>query len=108
MNLTEAQIFEIKNLNLIYVFTTDNIIKNNFEKYIGIKVVYDDDKVFSLDYKSEYFESFIKRILSRYNKEKEKRNIILLGDLTKKIHAKYLQVVTGNADEYPEWIKPIY
>lgn len=30
------------------------------------------------------------------------------GDLTKKIHAKYLQVVTGNADEYPEWIKPIY
>ena len=85
MNLTEAQIFEIKNLNLIYVFTTDNIIKNNFEKYIGINVVYDDDKVFSLDYKSEYFESFIKRILSRYNKEKEKRNIILLGDLTKKI-----------------------
>ena len=34
MDLTEAQIFEIKNLNLIYVFTTDNIIKNNSEKYI--------------------------------------------------------------------------
>ena len=85
MDLTEAQISEIKNLNLIYVFTTDNIIKNNSEKYIGIKIVYDDDQVFSLDYKSEYFESFIKKILSRYNKEKDKRNIILLGDLTKKI-----------------------
>lgn len=85
MDLTEAQISEIKNLNLIYVFTTDNIIKNNSEKYIGIKVVYDNDKVFSLDYKSEYFENLIKRILSRYNKEKSKRNIILLGDLTKKI-----------------------
>lgn len=85
MDLIEAQISEIKNLNLIYVFTTDNIIKNNSEKYIGIKIVYNDDKVFSLDYKSEYFESFVKRILSRYSKEKDKRDIILLGDLTKKI-----------------------
>ena len=85
MDLTEAQIFEIKNLNLIYVFTTDNIIKNSSQKYIGIKIVYDDDKVFSLDYRSKYFEEFIKRILSRYSKEKDKRNIILLGDLTKKI-----------------------
>ena len=102
MDLTEDQIFEIKNLNLIYVFTTDNIIKNNSEKYIGIKVVYDDDKVFSLDYKSEYFESFIKRILSRYSKEKDKRNIILLGDLTKKIIGESSFAIIENKKEFSQ------
>ena len=84
MNLIEAQIADIKNLNTIYIFTTDSILKDN-SKYIGAKVLYDKDKIFSLDYKSEYFESFIKKILVRYNKEKNKRNIILLGDLTKKL-----------------------
>lgn len=85
MDLIEAKIAEIKNLNLIYIFTTDNILKNSSDKYVGVKVLYDKDKTFSLDYKSEYFETFMKRILSRYNKEKNKRNIILLGDLTKKL-----------------------
>ena len=84
MTLIEAQIADIKNLNTIYIFTTDSILKDN-SKYIGAKVLYDKDKIFSLDYKSEYFESFIKKILVRYNKEKNKRNIILLGDLTKKL-----------------------
>lgn len=85
MDLIQAQISEIKNLNAIYIFTTDSILKNNTEKYVGAKVVYDKDKTFSLDYKSEYFSDFIKRILTRYNKEKNKRNIVLLGDLTKKL-----------------------
>lgn len=85
MDLIEARIAEIKNLNLIYIFTTDNILKNKTDKYVGVKVLYDKDKTFSLDYKSEHFETFMKRILVRYNKEKNKRNIILLGDLTKKL-----------------------
>lgn len=85
MDLIEAKIAEIKNLNLIYIFTTDNILKNKTDKYVGVKVLYDKDKTFSLDYKSEHFETFMKRILVRYNKEKSKRNIILLGDLTKKL-----------------------
>ena len=85
MDLIEAKIAEIKNLNLIYIFTTDNILKNKTDKYVGVKVLYDKDKTFSLDYKSEHFETFMKRILVRYNKEKNKRNIILLGDLTKKL-----------------------
>jgi hypothetical protein len=85
MDLIEAKIAEIKNLNLIYIFTTDNILKNKTDKYVGVKVLYDKDKTFSLDYKSEHFETFMKRILVRYNKEKDKRNIILLGDLTKKL-----------------------
>ena len=34
---------------------------------------YDKDKTFSLDYKSEHFETFMRRILVRYNKEKNRR-----------------------------------
>lgn len=85
MDLIQAQIAEIKNLNLIYIFTTDNILKDNSNKYVGAKVLYDKDKTFSLDYTSEHFGEFLKRILNRYNKEKDKSNIILLGDLTKKL-----------------------
>lgn len=85
MDITEAKISEIKNLNLIYVFTTDNILKNKTSEYIGVKVVYDKDKILNLDYKDKHFELFLKKILSRYNKEKNKRDIVLLGDLTKKL-----------------------
>ena len=31
MDLIEAKIAEIKNLNLIYIFTTDNILNSDFE-----------------------------------------------------------------------------
>ena len=85
MNLTEVQISEIKNLNLIYIFTTDHILRNKTEKYVGAKVVFGDYRTLSLDYKSPYFEMFSKRIIERYNKEKDRRNIILLGPLTEKI-----------------------
>lgn len=85
MDLIEAKIAEIKNLNLIYIFTTDSILRNKSEKYVGAKVVYNKDEVITLDYKNPHFSDFIKKILSRYNKEKEKRNIVLLGDLTKKL-----------------------
>lgn len=61
MDLIEAQIAEIKNINLIYVFTTDEILKNSSNKYIGAKVVYEKNKVFSLDYKSKYFNIFLKK-----------------------------------------------
>ena len=63
MNLTEVQISEVKNLNLIYIFTTDHILKGKTEKYIGAKVVFDDHRTLSLDYKSPYFEEFLKRII---------------------------------------------
>lgn len=85
MDLIEAQIAEIKNLNLIYIFSTDNILRNNSNKYIGAKVLYNKNKTLSLDYNSKYFEEFLKKILTRYNKEKDKRDIILLGDLTKQL-----------------------
>lgn len=85
MDLLEAKIAEIKNLDLVYIFTTDSILKDKTKEYVGAKIVYDKDKVLSLDYKNKHFGLFLKKVLERYNKEKDKRNIILLGDLTKKI-----------------------
>lgn len=85
MNLTEVQISEVKNLNLIYIFTTDHILRGKTDKYVGAKVVFDGNRTLSLDYKSPYFETFLKRIIERYNKEKDSRYIVLLGKLTEKI-----------------------
>lgn len=85
MNLIEVKIKEIKNIDLIYIFTTDSILKGKSETYIGAKVVFDKNRTLSLDYRSPYFESFIRRLIERYHKEKDNRTIILLGNLTEKI-----------------------
>ena len=67
---------EIKNLNLIYVFTTDSIFKKGSNKYVGARVVFENNtRSFALDYKDKHFQKFIKRILERYYKEKDKRKI---------------------------------
>lgn len=85
MDLIEAKIAEIKNLNLIYVYSIDSALKEISTEYIGARVLYDTDKVFTLDYKNKHFSKFIKKLLERYNKERGKRNIVLLGELTKQL-----------------------
>lgn len=85
MNIKEVQISEIKNLNLIYIFTTDHLLRGKTEKFIGAKIVFDENRTLSLDYTDPLFEEFIRKIIERYNKEKDKRQIILLGTLTEKI-----------------------
>lgn len=85
MTIKEAQISEIKNIDLIYVFSTDSALRDDNNKYVGAKVVYEKTKVLSVDYQEECFEKFIKKILERYQKEKDRRKIILLGDLTKRL-----------------------
>ena len=83
MVLRQEKINEIKNLNLIYVYTTDSIFKNDTDKYVGIKVVYNNNYIIDGKYSDNNFELLIKRVIDRYNKEKDVRNIILLGNLTK-------------------------
>ena len=83
MDLITAQISEIKNLNLIQIYATDSIFNNNTNKYIGARVVFNNNNVLSLNYKDKHFQVFIKKILEKYKEEKDKGNIILLGELTK-------------------------
>ena len=85
MDVREAKIREIKNLNLIYFYSVDSIFKGNTNKYIGAKVVYNDKDVIHIDYKDKNFGIFVKRILERYNKEKDRKEIILLGEFTRKL-----------------------
>ena len=51
MDLITAQISEIKNLNLIQIYATDSIFNNNTNKYIGARVVFNNNNVLSLNYK---------------------------------------------------------
>ena len=83
--LNVSKINEIRNLNLIYVFSTNSIFDSENNKYVGIKLVYNNGSILEVDYKDPLFGSLIKRVLERYNKEKTKRNIVLLGDFTKKL-----------------------
>ena len=85
MDVREAKIREIKNLNLIYFYSVDSIFKGNTNKYIGAKVVYNDKELIHIDYKDKNFGIFVKRILERYNKEKDRKKIILLGEFTRKL-----------------------
>ena len=85
MEIREAKINQIKNIDLIYIYTTDSILNNDSNKYIGAKVAYDKNKIINVDYKDKHFSIFIKRIIEQYQKEKDKRRIVLLGDLTKKL-----------------------
>lgn len=85
MDLLDVKISEIKNISLIYLFNTDSVFAKEENKYLGLKVVYDNGKFIDLDYKDKHFSTLIKKVISRYKEEKDNRNIILLGDLTQKL-----------------------
>lgn len=86
MNAREVKISQIKNLNLIYLYDVDAVLSKRNKKYLGLKIVYDDNQNYiCLDYKDKEFATLVKKIISLYNQEKDNRDIILLGDLSKKM-----------------------
>lgn len=84
-DLDEIKISQISDIKLIYFYNANSLAKNNENKYLGLKVVYGKHNTISYDYRSEHFESLINKTLDVYKKEKNKNNIILLGDITKNI-----------------------
>ena len=85
MALRDSKINEIKNINLIYVFSVDSIFSDKNKKYIGIKIVYGDNSIIETDYTDPRFSQLVKRVIDRYNIEKDNRHIVLLGALTKEV-----------------------
>ena len=83
--LNATRVNEIRNLNLIYVYSTNSIFDKDNNKYVGIKLVYNNASILEVDYRDPLFGLLIKRVLERYNKEKNQRNIVLLGDFTKEL-----------------------
>ena len=43
--LNVTRVNEIKNLNLIYVYSTNSIFDKDNNKYVGIKIVYNNDSI---------------------------------------------------------------
>lgn len=60
----------IKNLKLLYFY---NVYENTDTP--GLKIVYDNEKVFSLDYSDEYFDDYILKVFEVYNNETQSNNI---------------------------------
>lgn len=85
MELIQAKIAEVKNLDLIYAYSIDSIFGNDNNKYVGLRIVFDKNKTLSLDYRNKYFSDFVKKVIDRYKKEQDKRKIVLLGDLAKRL-----------------------
>ena len=99
MELIDIQIAQIRNLNLIYIYNAENVVDDTTNKYIGARITYDDGKTISLDYKDNRFEKFIEKIIETYNTEKQEREIILLGDLTKNL----IETIPIKEDEEKEF-----
>mgnify|MGYP006898692151 CR=1 FL=1 len=63
MDLIEAKIAEIKNLNLIYIFTTDNILKNK-TKEVNLKININDGYVVvsTVEFNNNIKEGYLTKI----------------------------------------------
>jgi hypothetical protein len=93
MNLQEARISEINNLNLIYIYTIDSAFSDGSNKYIGVKVVYNKNNYFEMDYRNPHFEELLNHLKLKYQEEKIDHTITLLGDLSKKlVHEDYFEI----------------
>lgn len=104
MNALEVKISQIKNLNLVYLYNVDAVLSKRNKKYLGLKVVYDDNQNYiCLDYKDKEFATLVKKIISLYNQEKDNRDIILLGDLSKEMFKdKEILSFAQNTREYSD------
>lgn len=67
----------IKNLKLLYFY---NVYENTDTP--GLKIVYDNEKVFSLDYSDEYFDDYILKVFEVYNNETQSNNIYIKEETT--------------------------
>ena len=103
MNAIEVKISQIKNLNLVYLYNIDNVFASEKnKKYLGLKVLYDNNQGYiNLDYKDKSFASLVKKTISVYNQEKDNRDIILLGDMSKKMFSD--EEILSNATKANEY-----
>lgn len=81
-NKEEIRIAKIKNISLIYFFFSNELAKNDLT-YLGLKIIYDDKKSLSYDYKSEYFNKFLSKVIEEYKKNSS--NISFYNDESKEI-----------------------
>jgi len=79
-NSSEIEIATIKNLRAIYFYYV-----GDESKVLGLRILYDDDKILDYDYRYKYFNDYVSKVLEVYKTEKKKNNIILYSELTEEI-----------------------
>lgn len=75
------ELMEIKDIGLISIYKVNNNDVN--DNNIGIKIVYDKDKVLDYNYKYKYFKDYLIRIREVY--KRENNNVIIMGDTSGKL-----------------------
>lgn len=84
-NKDEIKIAQIKDLRLLYIYNCEESLKDLNTPYFGLKIVYDEDKKLDYNYKDEYFNKYLTKVIEVYNKEKELGQIRFLDDKTEKV-----------------------
>lgn len=84
-NSEEIKIAQIKNLRLIYIYKCNEELHLNKSPYFGLRIAYDNNKTLDYNYKDEYFNEYLSKVISVYNKEKNIRKINFLDEITKSI-----------------------
>ena len=97
-NKEEIRIAKIKDISLIYFFFSNELAKNDLS-YLGLKIIYDNGKSLSYDYRNEYFEKYLLKVLEVYKKNNS--NIEFYNKESKEILERLLNEST-NKDEKEE------
>ena len=77
--MTGFEIKRIKNLKLIYFYTKES------DNYLGLDIVYDNNKRLSFSYEDECFVEYISAVINVYKKEKDKNKVRFLNEESKQI-----------------------
>ena len=84
-NQDEIKIAQIKDLRLLYIYNCEESLSDLNTPYFGLKIVYDGDKKLDYNYKDEYFNKYLTKVIEVYNHEKESGKIRFLDDKTEKV-----------------------
>lgn len=106
-NLGEIEIATIKNLKAIFFYYIGD---NPDKRILGLRIVYDNDKVLDYDYTYKYFKSYVAKVLEVYSKEKKDNNIVLYSELTEDIvkNINYEVASTSCNDNFDEYKINLY
>lgn len=81
-NSSEIEIAKIEKLKAIYFYYVGD---ESNEMVLGLRILYDNDKILDYDYRYKFFNDYVSRVLEVYKNEKKENNIILYSELTEEI-----------------------
>ena len=104
VNNKKIEIASIKNLDLIYFY---NVSSSN---YLGLNIVHDGGKNLNYDYKYEFFDDYVARVVGVYKLEKNSRKIQFLNDESRNLIESFgsKSFVENNSSYFDDRINKYY